>query len=66
MATNYEVIKSFDCKKFAEFISKLDMFCHMCAYDLSDCKSKCVAGHEVWLKQNHTEKQKEKLPRNRG
>ncbi|MGM9535944.1 MAG: hypothetical protein ACI3VR_11850 [Intestinibacter sp.] len=66
MNTNYEVIKGFNCRRLAEFITEFDMFCSMCAYDLGDCKSKCVDGHEAWLKQNPTEKQKEKLPRMRG
>lgn len=65
MITSYERIKSLDCREFAKFLSSLDLFCEMCAYDLKDCKSKCVAGHEIWLEQKYTEKQKEKLPRNR-
>ncbi len=66
MATNYEVIKGFDCRKLAEFITKMDMFCNMCAYNLRGCKNNCVDGHQAWLEQKYVKKEKEQLPRKRG
>lgn len=68
MNTNYEVIKSFNCRKLAEFITEFDMLCSMCAYDLAHCKNDCITGHEIWLSQKYEVKKddKEKLPRGRG
>lgn len=66
MATNYDVIKKFNSRELAKFITKLDVFCNMCAYDLRDCKSKCVDGHQAWLEQKYVKEQKEQLPRKRG
>ena len=67
MTTNIEKIRELTCEELAKLITKLDMFCSMCAYDLHTCKRKCVAGHEVWLSQEYKGKnEKEKLPRGRG
>lgn len=66
MPTNFEVIKSFNCKKLAKFIARMDMFCNMCAYNLKDCNNKCIDGHQAWLEQKYVKEQKEKLPRKRG
>lgn len=65
MITNIERIKNFDTKELAKWLTKLDMLCELCAYDLHACKGKCEKGHEIWLGQKYTEIQKEKLPRNR-
>lgn len=65
MITNIERIKNFDTKELAQLLTKLDMFCELCAYDLRICKRKCEEGHEIWLEQKYTENQKEKLTGNR-
>lgn len=59
MDTNYEVIKKFDSRELAEFISNLDVFCNMCAYKLSICKNNCVDGHQAWLEQKYVKEEKE-------
>lgn len=66
MATNYEIIKKFNSKELAEFITKLDVFCNMCVYNLKHCNNECIDGHQAWLKQKYVKEQKEPLPRKRG
>lgn len=54
MITNIEKIRNLDTKELATLLSRLDMFCELCAYNLRTCKNKCEKGHEIWLEQKYT------------
>lgn len=47
--TNFEMIKSLDEDRMADFIGNADCICEYCVYEIQTCNDRCFEGCKKWL-----------------